>query len=334
LLTKFCADHGNAFLCTAHHQDDQIETFLSRLCRGSGVYGLSGMSARQMHNGISILRPFLQFEKSRLTATLVTANQNWIDDPSNDNDRFTRVKLRQLRGTFADLGLDTHRLLRTIDRMQSARSVIERQVKICSSESVNWSLFGFCQIDGATLTKYDQEIALRVLGECLASIGGGDYTPRYDSLYELYIGLSGGGEISARTLGGCIIESTGSVITICREHQAIAIKTAIGDKMIWDGRFEVRADGMPDNIDCFIAPLGMDGWRDIVQSRPDLRDIRMPIHAKYALPAIKMRREGVDETLAAPHLNYWKDQIIQSNWSALSINFRPRHHKDAFGLHI
>ena len=333
LLTKFCTDRSNAFLCTAHHQDDQIETFLSRLCRGSGVYGLSGMSARQIHNGTVILRPFLQFEKSRLSAALTNARQNWIEDPSNNNDRFTRVKLRQLRGTFADLGLDARRLLRTIDRMQSARSVIERQVDSCAAESVHWSQFGFCQIDGALWAKYDQEIAMRVLGECLASIGGGDYTPRYDSLYELYIGLCGG-EILTRTLGGCIIESDGAVITIMREHAAIAAATDITAQLVWDGRFEIRADGTPDATDCFIAPLGIDGWRDIVQSRPDLRDIRMPVHAKYALPAIKMHCAGVDETLAAPHLNYWKDQKIQNNWSALSINFRPRHHKDAFGLPI
>lgn len=95
LMTGWCRAQGFPLLLTAHHADDQAETLLMRLHRGSGLSGLAGVRAARELNGIRLMRPLLDVRRAALRATLP---REWrpVDDPSNVDDRFTRTRARKL----------------------------------------------------------------------------------------------------------------------------------------------------------------------------------------------------------------------------------------------
>jgi tRNA(Ile)-lysidine synthase len=109
----------------AHHAEDQAETVLMRLCAGSGLSGLAGMATQVELNGLPLLRPFLKLSGARLRATAEAAGFTPIEDPSNENIRYTRVRLRQAREILEAEGLDATRLGRLADRMRRADQALD-----------------------------------------------------------------------------------------------------------------------------------------------------------------------------------------------------------------
>src|SRR4029079_14189166 len=115
LLGDAARKAGAAHIVTAHTLDDQAETVLIRMTRGSGVTGLGAMARlAPLPSGaaraITLVRPLLDIPKFRLIATLRAAKIPYADDPSNRDPRFTRVRLRTLMGALAQAGLDTRSL--------------------------------------------------------------------------------------------------------------------------------------------------------------------------------------------------------------------------------
>jgi len=109
----------------AHHVEDQAETVLMRLCAGSGLSGLAGMAVTAEVNGLPLLRPFLKLSGARLRATAEAAGFTPIEDPSNQNTHYTRVRLRQARDILKAEGLDATRLARLADRMRRADQALD-----------------------------------------------------------------------------------------------------------------------------------------------------------------------------------------------------------------
>jgi tRNA(Ile)-lysidine synthase len=95
LLEEWCAENGVLHLLLAHHRQDQAETLLLRLARGSGVDGLAGMAAVAERRSCRILRPLLGVAPARLAATLELLAQPWVEDPSNQNPAYARARLRR-----------------------------------------------------------------------------------------------------------------------------------------------------------------------------------------------------------------------------------------------
>ena len=129
LLAQAAARAGYGHVMTAHTLDDQAETVLFRLARGSGLTGLAGMAtASPLPVGgseIFLLRPLLHVAKSRLIATLEAAGISYAEDPSNSDPRFTRARLRALMPALAHEGLDARGLARLAMRMRRAEATIE-----------------------------------------------------------------------------------------------------------------------------------------------------------------------------------------------------------------
>src|SRR5690606_16901854 len=88
LLTQFCQQHNIHHLAVAHHLDDQAETFLLRLARGSGVDGLAAMSPISSLHGLTLLRPLLNTPKADLVSYLQARNIPWVEDPTNRNPAY------------------------------------------------------------------------------------------------------------------------------------------------------------------------------------------------------------------------------------------------------
>lgn len=175
LLGRAARKAGGTHILTAHTLDDQSETVLIRMSRGSGLSGLGAMqriSVAPQNEELFVVRPLLEIPKARLIATLNAAGIVYADDPSNRDPRFTRARLRGLMHLLAEEGLDAAQLARLAHRLKRADVAIEKAVERAVTEL-------FVELPGAPAIAIESrrfadlpaEVALRLLGRAVARIG-------------------------------------------------------------------------------------------------------------------------------------------------------------------
>jgi tRNA(Ile)-lysidine synthase len=125
LLMQAARATGATHVLTAHTRDDQAETLLMRLLRGSGIAGLSAMVRITEREGVALMRPLLDVPKSQLIATLKRAKIGYADDPSNRDTAFTRPRLRALLPQLAAEGGNARNLARLAARLARANAAVE-----------------------------------------------------------------------------------------------------------------------------------------------------------------------------------------------------------------
>ena len=125
LLAQAARASGATHILTAHTRDDQAETLLMRLLRGSGIAGLAAMARQSERDGVLLARPFLHVSKSQLIATLKKAKLGFADDPTNHDLNFTRPRIRTLMPVLAAEGGDTRNLARLASRLARANQAVE-----------------------------------------------------------------------------------------------------------------------------------------------------------------------------------------------------------------
>lgn len=239
LMTDWCAGHGCTHLFVAHHADDQVETFLLRLARGSGVDGLAAMAPESYRHGIVLARPLLDVAKAHLIETCCALGLSWIEDPSNQNQSSARVRFREARALLEREGLTRDRLLATVGHLQRARAALDHAVgKLL--ETGSWDAFGVFRLPLAEILAAPEEIGLRALARTLTAASGGHFGPRFESLTGLYSRLTTGPWRDA-SLHGCLISREDADVVFAREPAAIDDRRAIatGASIVWDGRFRL-----------------------------------------------------------------------------------------------
>jgi tRNA(Ile)-lysidine synthase len=125
LLAKAARAAGATHVLTAHTQDDQAETLLMRMSRGSGIAGLGAMARQSQRDGVVLARPLLHVPKARLVATLKKAKIGFADDPTNRDTGFTRPRFRALMPALAAEGFDARNLTRLAARFARANAALE-----------------------------------------------------------------------------------------------------------------------------------------------------------------------------------------------------------------
>src|ERR1700694_1397517 len=125
LLAQAARAHGATHILTAHTRDDQAETLLMRMLRGSGIAGLAAMARESERDGVLLARPLLNISKSQLIATLNKAKIGFADDPTNRDPSFTRPRLRTLIPVLAAEGGDSRNLARLASRLARANQAVE-----------------------------------------------------------------------------------------------------------------------------------------------------------------------------------------------------------------
>lgn len=283
LLESWCEDHGVLHLLTAHHRDDQAETVLMRLARGSGLDGLGGIAPEVARRACRLLRPLLDVPPERLRATLRVLGVAHVEDPMNRDPTFQRVRLRAARAMLAEEGLSPERLAATAAHLRRARAAVETMLADVLACAATIDRCGFAELDATALAAAPIEIGLRALAAVLTTVGGADYPPRLESLERLYRelpdGLAGG-----RTLGGCQLSAKPGRILVCREPAAVAAGEAAvpGRRLLWDGRFVV---GLP-----VAAPTGLTvaavGRAGAVRLAADGCGIGVPAVVRATLPGL------------------------------------------------
>jgi tRNA(Ile)-lysidine synthase len=310
LLTGWCRDHGAEGLLVAHHQEDQAETFLLRLARGSGLDGLAAMAPVAVRDGVRLLRPLLAAPKAALVAFLKRRKQPWVEDPSNRDSAYARVRLRALLPMLAAEGLTAERLAETAARLGQARAALADACADLLTRAADANDAGYVTLDVAAFARAPREVALRALARLLVVFGGEDYTPRYERLCrladELFAGLPSG-----RTLAGCRILPQGAgKALILREARGLAPALAVGRAPVtWDGRFTIvarhaRPRGSRESVT--IGALGEADGRALHKAVPALELGALPRLALPTLPAL--RDDG--GLLAVPHLGWQRSAPV------------------------
>ena len=212
MMTDFCHDNGIEYLLTAHQSDDQIETFLMNLGRGSGVFGLAAMQTVSERDGIKIVRPLLNISREELKMYCDSRDIKYFTDEMNSDARYTRVKIRQNRHLLHDkLGISDERILLAIENLNRARESIETDVDKLVADVVG---NGFAMFRDSFLFDLMPDIRLKFIGTMIQKIGGDNYQPRLNSLQLALDKLHGNCKF---TLGHCTIRRLGMRILIVPE---------------------------------------------------------------------------------------------------------------------
>lgn len=245
LLAGYCHRHGIPALLTAHHRDDQAETFLMRLARGSGLDGLAAMPVCGAWAGIAILRPLLDVPKARLVAALNVRGVLFTTDPSNSDPRFERTRLREESETLARIGLTAEAIARSVMRLRRAREALEHTTDAFLFAHGEAHNAGYCVLDRGGLAAAPAEIALRALARVLDAVTGCDEAASLAKIEALLAALLEE-PAKARTLGGCRVQPSGDRLLIFREMRAESalptLAVAPGGSALWDHRFAVTLD--------------------------------------------------------------------------------------------
>ena len=283
-LSAWCERGGVLHLLLAHQAEDQAETFLLRLARESGIDGLASMAAVSELSAVRLLRPLLSIARERLAATLRSAGQAWVDDPSNENTAHARIRLRHLREVLEAEGLTVARLARTAHHIATARAHSEGQVAALLARAARIHPAGFCEVDLGILLEAPASTALRALSSILQTIGGAAYPARFERLERLYRALAAGTG-AGFTLAGCRIARASPLWLVCREPAAIGgeIRLAPRQTAPWDGRFSLTWSGRLKRRSRWLTV------RQLGESRAGktaVPAIRIPSLATPSLPAL------------------------------------------------
>jgi tRNA(Ile)-lysidine synthase len=219
LLAECAAAIGADHVVTAHHADDQAETILFRLLRGSGVGGLRGMEPLALRDAVAVARPLLQLRKSDLVAYCQDAREAFVEDPANRDPRFARTRLRRLAAMLADEGLGPDEIGRLGRRAARMEETAHRAAAAASARLNGWSR-GDPGLARAFLEE-PEEVRLRLLREAVGEAGGRDLAAirlsQLEMLNEALLRSAEQGEAFQATLGGAMVRRTeGGAVTIAR----------------------------------------------------------------------------------------------------------------------
>jgi tRNA(Ile)-lysidine synthase len=225
LMGAWLKKHGIATLYVGHTLDDQAETFLLRLGRGSGLDGLSAMRALAPFpfdgfSDLNLARPLLGTSRIRLRAYLKNRGQDWLEDPMNSEARFARSRIRSLMPALEAAGLSPIRIADAAAHLARARAALETATEAVLARVAkpdgNRML-----LDAKALMAAPREVGLRALAALLMAVSGEPYRPRFDALERLFDSIAAGKLGGGATLHGC------RVFPAPRASQAFGAETLI-----------------------------------------------------------------------------------------------------------
>lgn len=253
LLGDWCQAHQVEYLAIAHHLFDQAETFLMRLERGSGLFGLAAMQEVSERDGIKILRPLLNTHPDTLKTYLKKKKITWVEDESNQCTDFLRVKMRQFLPVLEEkTGISAERLVLAAENLQQTRLFIEDTVQEIIAENVHfWSDCG-ASFDNARFMKWHKELKFYVLCALIKKISGNAYMPEAEALHTLIDDLQKE-NFAGATLGGVYFAKNDLRVWLIKENRGVETETAEKD------------------------------WADYEKNVPEVRGIKIPAKLKKAL---------------------------------------------------
>ena len=281
-----------------HTQDDYAENFLMALSRSAGVDGLSAMDTQFERSGVTFARPLWQTSRAELRDYLTRFGIDWVDDPTNDDDRYLRTRVRKALPVLDALGITQEKLCEVGLNARITRSALDHQMHQDAQEFVTQDRGDLIiqNFYGQKILHF--EIERRLTRRMVQWINFEPYPPRQSSLTEATASLSTAGKA---TIGGCVLTREKNISwRITREFQAVR-GTVCATDAVWDNRWQLDGPHAPD---LQIRALG-DGIHDC----PNWRETGMPRVSLLASPAVWRN----DTLISAPLAGYndeWSARIV------------------------
>ena len=223
LLLNFCKKNKIRFILTGHHREDQIETFLIRLSRGSGVQGLSSMKKiSSLNSRVKLVRPLLDEQKKYL---MILAKQYFgkiFNDPSNTNEKYLRTKIRNLIKEFEKSGIKHERIISSINNLGATRDTLNTYIisveKNCVIKNKKDTI-----INLKKLSLENDEIQLKVLSNCIKHVSKNYYPTRAKKIINELNKVKFDEKLKV-TLGGCIVHKTQDNLIVYKEDSKKKLK--------------------------------------------------------------------------------------------------------------
>jgi len=207
---------GISNILLGHHLNDLFENFFIRMLRGSGLKGLISLDKKTKIKGVNILRPLLYQKKDDLIYIAKTVFNFYVNDPSNINEKFQRIKVRNFIKNLEQTGLDQKKFMNTLQNLKYSNEVVNFYVE----RNIRKNSFISANKDKAILSenffKNPHEVIFRGLSDILLLVSKRYYSVRGKKLDKIINEIER--KVSFKvTLGGCIIQKINQTVIICKE---------------------------------------------------------------------------------------------------------------------
>ncbi len=200
-----------------HHLDDLFENFFIRILRGSGLKGIVSLDRKTIVKNVNLVRPLLGLYKKDLLYIANNVFNFYIDDPSNKEEKYQRIKVRNLLKKLQEYGLDKKKFELTIKNLKNSNELIDYYVNENIKKNIFYNKEQNQLILNNSFFQQPHEIILRSLSESLKKISGNFYSARGKKIDKL-IEFIKKGRITKATLGGCIIEKVNQTVILSKEN--------------------------------------------------------------------------------------------------------------------
>jgi tRNA(Ile)-lysidine synthase len=301
LLLDECRERGIKALLVGHQLEDQLETFLMRASKGSGLTGLCAMQTVSLRNDILILRPLLSIQRQKLREFLRLSDQSWIEDPSNENPAYTRTETGQILKLMVQMqGREMGSMARLTHRLQRAEQALSSETSDRFAQAVEISLLGYVSLDLKILRQWPEEFQVRILERAFRIVRGPAARIKLSDLENLVTDIFSLSPDTDRTMVGCFLSFKEDVLTVCREAGRKGLETVSlksDSEIIWDDRFRIldKMPELPRPEHLHIGALGSIGWSKLKESHESNLP-KLPMTIRNCLPVVW--NDG--ELMAAP----------------------------------
>ena len=217
LLVKECNRFDAKTILLGHQMNDLHENFFLRMTRGSGLKGLTSLGLNSDFSKIKLLRPLINIPKKDLEKLTSIVFNNFIKDPSNENDEFARVRIRKILKIFSREGLEAKKINITINNLKSASNALDYYANKNIRENTTYFKKNKSFFLNKNFFKSPNEVLLRSLTMILRDLSGRYYPPRGKKINRLILLMSSQNKAKKTTLGGCVFEKIHQTVVINKE---------------------------------------------------------------------------------------------------------------------
>ena len=273
-------------LMTAHHSNDNLETYYMRKKRNSSTLGLSSIPKILIKENLQIIRPLLSFSKERLINTCNFFNVKWIEDSSNLDMQYERPRVRK------ELGDKTPRQLTKIkkefNKIKKSNEIMEKKIRNFFLNYLIFFEYGVFQIDKNKFLKCSKEIQIEILKKILTTSSGKIFPPRESSIINLIKSIQFN-DYLRYTLHSCLLEINLNKISVYRETANIReVKKIIpkGKPYLWDNRFFLHSKNF--RIEC--ERISSENWL-FLKKYFSFKKTHLNFFILSSLPLIKIKKK-------------------------------------------
>jgi tRNA(Ile)-lysidine synthase len=315
LMDDWCKDNGVLHLLVAHNENDQAETYLMRKEHGSGPDGLAAMSQILELSHCRLLRPLLAENTQNLRHFLMVQNAKWVEDPSNQNPIFERVRMRL---HIKDEKISCLDVATTAAQFGNSRLRNSRALSALIAFGVQLSPLGFAYVNLSVLTNASSDDIMRLFARVLMTVGGRSYAPSRTQL-EFLVGKLLNNSASSVTGGGCQVIHKRDGFLVAREKRGLPLPVLVAPKetIHWDHRFKMTfGEGLSlSNGNVFVRALEDQDWAEVKLHIGKSQQKKIKAVIRHSLPAL------CDDTgvFAVPHFGFFRKDIAVDQGNSCDI---------------